>query len=112
MIGPVGRMASRARSLDSPIAVLAAMAFITQLGVSVMLPLLPLYAQSLGATPFVLSLLVGGFAIALAGGQLASGFLAERFASRRLSLCSPMPPTGAARAARSGPSWPCPALES
>jgi DHA1 family multidrug resistance protein-like MFS transporter len=84
VIGPVGRMASRARSLDRPIAVLAAMAFITQLGVSVMLPLLPLYAQSLGATPFVLSLLVGGFAIALAGGQLASGFLAGRFASRRL----------------------------
>jgi MFS family permease len=77
-------MASRARNLDRPIAVLAAMAFITQLGVSVMLPLLPLYAQSLGATPFTLSLLVGGFAIALAGGQLASGFLAERFASRRL----------------------------
>jgi hypothetical protein len=60
------------------------MAFITQLGVSVMLPLLPLYAQSMGATPFVLSLLVGGFAIALAIGQLASGFLAERFPSRRL----------------------------
>lgn len=84
MIGPVRRMASRARSLDPPIALLAAMAFITQLGVSVMLPLLPLYAQSLGATPFVLSLLVGGFAIALAIGQFASGFLAERFASRRL----------------------------
>jgi DNA-binding MarR family transcriptional regulator len=77
-------MASRARSIDRPIALLAAMAFITQLGVSVMLPLLPLYAQSMGATPFVLSLLVGGFAIALAIGQLASGFLAERFPSRRL----------------------------
>jgi MFS family permease len=77
-------MASRARSIDRPIALLPAMAFITQLGVSVMLPLLPLYAQSMGATPFVLSLLVGGFAIALAIGQLASGFLAERFPSRRL----------------------------
>jgi MFS family permease len=60
------------------------MAFITQLGVSVMLPLLPLYAQSLGASPFVLGLLTSGFAIALAGGQLASGFLTERFAARRL----------------------------
>lgn len=84
MIGAVRRLASRARTLDRPIALLAGMAFITQLGVSVMLPLLPLYAQSMGATPFVLSLLVGGFAIALAIGQLASGFLAERFASRRL----------------------------
>jgi len=83
-MGPARRLASRARSLDRPIALLGGMAFITQLGVSVMLPLLPLYAQSMGATPFVLSLLVGGFAIALAVGQLASGFLAERFAARRL----------------------------
>jgi MFS family permease len=83
-MGPARRLASRARSVDRPIALLGGMAFITQLGVSVMLPLLPLYAQSMGATPFVLSLLVGGFAIALAVGQLASGFLAERFASRRL----------------------------
>jgi MFS family permease len=62
------------------------MAFITQLGVSVMLPLLPLYAQSLGATPFVLGLLVSSFAVALAVGQLGAGFLAERFASRRLVI--------------------------
>ena len=84
LTGTIRRVATGTRNLDRPIALLGAMAFITQLGVSVMLPLLPLYAQSLGATPFVLSLLVGGFAIALAVGQLASGFLAERLASRRL----------------------------
>jgi predicted MFS family arabinose efflux permease len=71
-------------ALDRPIAILAAMAFITQVGVAVMLPLLPLYAQSLGATPFVLGLVVSGFSVALAAGQLASGFLAERFPARRL----------------------------
>src|SRR3990172_1832093 len=80
------RAIGRARHLDRPIALLASMAFITQLGVSVMLPLLPLYAQSLGATPFVLGLLVSGFAVALAVGQLGAGFLAERFASRRLVI--------------------------
>jgi len=85
-VGLVRRATGRARSLDRPIALLAAMAFITQLGVSVMLPLLPLYAQSLGATPFVLGLLVSGFAVALAAGQLGAGFLAERFASRRLVI--------------------------
>ncbi len=83
---PIRRAVGRARGLDRPIALLAVMAFITQLGVSVMLPLLPLYAQSLGATPFVLGLLVSGFAVALAVGQLGAGFLAERFASRRLVI--------------------------
>lgn len=86
MTAPIRGAIGRARSLDRPIALLAAMAFITQLGVSVMLPLLPLYAQSLGATPFVLGLLVSGFAVALAAGQLGAGFLAERFASRRLVI--------------------------
>jgi MFS family permease len=60
------------------------MAFITQVGVAVMLPLLPLFAQSLGATPFVLSLLISGFALALSVGQLLAGFLAERLPARRL----------------------------
>ena len=78
------RAAERVRALDRPLALLAAMAFMTQLGVAVMLPLLPLYAQSLGASPFVLGLLVSGFAVALAAGQLAGGFLTEAFAARRL----------------------------
>ena len=80
----VGRLAARARALDRSLGLLAAMAFITQLGVSVMLPLLPLYAQSLGATPFVLGLLISGFGVTLAAGQLAAGFMADRIAPRRL----------------------------
>ncbi len=70
--------------LDRSLALLGAMAFVMQVGVAVMLPLLPLYAQSLGATPFVLGLLTSGFAIALAAGQLATGFIAGRVAARRL----------------------------
>jgi len=45
------------RGLSPAIALLGAMAFITQVGVSIMLPLLPLYATHLGATPTVLGLL-------------------------------------------------------
>jgi MFS family permease len=60
------------------------MAFITQVGVSIMLPLLPLYATSLGATPPVLGLLTSSFAILIAVGQLGGGYLVERVAPRRL----------------------------
>ena len=66
------------------IALLGAMAFITQVGVSIMLPLLPLYATSLGATPPVLGLLTSSFAVLIAVGQLFGGYLVERVAPRRL----------------------------
>lgn len=72
------------RRLNRPVAVLAFTAFVSQVGVAVMLPLLPLYAVSLGATPFVLGLLTTGFALTNAVGQLVAGFLADRFGSRRL----------------------------
>jgi MFS family permease len=60
------------------------MAFITQVGVSIMLPLLPLYATHLGATPTVLGLLTSSFAILITVGQLGGGYLVERVAPRRL----------------------------
>jgi DHA1 family multidrug resistance protein-like MFS transporter len=72
------------RGLDRPLALLAAMAFITQVGVAVMLPLLPLYATQLGASPTVLGLLIAAFGVTNAIGQLAGGFLTERFPARRL----------------------------
>ena len=70
--------------MDRPLALLAAMAFVTQIGVAVMLPLLPLYAQQMGATPIVLALLTSAHAVMSAVGQLAGGFLTERFQARRL----------------------------
>jgi MFS family permease len=60
------------------------MVFVVQVGVAVMLPLLPLYARSLGAAPLELGLLTSSFAITNAIGQLMAGFLAERFEMRRL----------------------------
>jgi MFS family permease len=78
------RVRSWGRGLTSAIALLGAMAFVTQVGVSIMLPLLPLYATSLGATPTVLGLLTSSFAILIAVGQLAGGYMVERVAPRRL----------------------------
>jgi len=78
------RLAGLARGLDPSIALLAAIAFITQTGVAIMLPLLPLYATQLGASPGVLGWMTSIFAIANAGGQLVSGYLADRVGPRRL----------------------------
>ena len=84
MITRATRALATVRGLDRPLALLAGMAFVTQIGVAVMLPLLPMYAQQFGATPFVLGLLTSAHAIMSAVGQLSGGFLTERFASRRL----------------------------
>ena len=71
-------------SIGPALWLLAAIGFISQVGISVMLPLLPLYATELGAPPFVLGLLTASFAITNAIGQLGAGFLTERWGSRRM----------------------------
>ncbi|MEP7082889.1 MAG: MFS transporter, partial [Chloroflexota bacterium] len=78
----LSRAATIASGLDPALAVLAFIGFISQVGISVMLPLLPLFATELGATPFVLGLLTASFAITNAVGQLGTGFLVDRFGSR------------------------------
>jgi MFS family permease len=70
--------------VDPALWLLAAIGFISQVGISVMLPLLPLYATELGAPPVVLGLLTSSFAITNATGQLGTGFLTERFGARRM----------------------------
>lgn len=83
---PTGRsgVADLARGLDPSLALLAGIAFVTQTGVAIMLPLLPLYATQLGASPTVLGWLTSIFAVTNAIGQLGSGYLAERIGPRRL----------------------------
>jgi MFS family permease len=71
-------------AVDPALALLAAIGFVGQVGISVMLPLLPLYATELGAPPLVLGLLTSAFAVTNAIGQLGAGFLSERFGARRL----------------------------
>ncbi|HET7087630.1 MAG TPA: MFS transporter [Anaerolineae bacterium] len=77
-----GRFARDVLALDAPLLLLAAMALITNLGVAVMVPLIPLYAVSLGASPLQLGLLTSAFAITNAIGQLSVGFLSDRFGAR------------------------------
>ncbi|MDQ2673452.1 MAG: MFS transporter [Chloroflexota bacterium] len=78
------RVANFVGAIGPALWLLAAIGFISQVGISVMLPLLPLYATELGAPPFVLGLLTGAFAVTNGIGQLGSGFLAERFGPRRI----------------------------
>lgn len=77
----MGRVAA---AIDPALGLLAAIGFVSQLGISVMLPLLPLYATELGAPPLVLGLLTSAFAVTNAFGQLGTGFLSERYGARRL----------------------------
>lgn len=76
------RVMTMAAELDPALAVLAFIGFISQVGISVMLPLLPLFATELGATPIVLGLLTSSFAVTNAASQLGTGFLVDRFGSR------------------------------
>ena len=76
-------MLGRIRAAGPPLVVLAAISFVSSLGISIMLPLLPLYALALGATPLQLGLMTSGFAIANALAQFASGFVLDRYGARR-----------------------------
>src|SRR6266542_4470194 len=77
------RMRERLLARRGPLAVLAAIQFVSSLGIAIMLPLIPLYALSLGASPLVLGLLTAAFAITNALGQFATGHLVDRFGPRR-----------------------------
>jgi DHA1 family bicyclomycin/chloramphenicol resistance-like MFS transporter len=78
------RFAAAGRGLDRSLALLGAIAFITQVGVAIMLPLLPLYATQLGAPPLVLGLLTSSFAVTNAVGQVVAGYVSDRTGPRRL----------------------------
>jgi MFS family permease len=80
---PGSRLGTYLGAIGPALWLLAAIGFISQVGISVMLPLLPLYATELGAPPVVLGLLTGAFAVTNAIGQLGAGFLTERWGPRR-----------------------------
>jgi len=69
--------------IDRSIAILATLSFISNAGVSIMLPLLPLYAVAVGATPAEVGLMVSAFSVTSTIGQLAAGFLSSRISARR-----------------------------
>src|SRR5712692_6281855 len=69
-----------------PLLVLAVIAFVSAMGISIMLPLLPLYGLSLGATPLQLGLITSAFAVAQSIGQFGIGFFIDRAGPRRFIL--------------------------
>ncbi|MCI0345316.1 MAG: MFS transporter, partial [Chloroflexi bacterium] len=71
------------RELEPALLLLAAIALIAQIGISIMLPLLPVYATNLGATPDILFWLTSAFAVTSTVGQLGAGLLTERITPRR-----------------------------
>lgn len=75
-------MRSRVRLLGPALPILALIQFVSQLGIAIMLPLLPLYGLSLGATPVQLGLMTSAFALTNAAGQLGSGLLTDRYGAR------------------------------
>jgi MFS family permease len=77
------RLGAIAAEIDRSIAILALLSFISQAGVSIMLPLLPLYAVAVGATPAEVGLMVSAFSVTSTIGQLSSGFLSSRISARR-----------------------------
>ena len=77
------RVAALAGGVDRSIGILALLAFISQLGVAIMLPLLPLYAVQVGATPGQMGLMVGAFSVTSTLGQLSAGVLATWLSARR-----------------------------
>lgn len=71
------------RDIDRAVFTLASISFISQTGVSIMLPLLPIFAIQLGASPRELGLMVSIFAVTVTVGQLGSGVLSRRISPRR-----------------------------
>lgn len=87
MLDRVRRTIQLVRETGSPaLAVLALISFVSQLGIAIMLPLLPLYGLTLGATPTELGLMTTAFAVTNGISQFGSGFLMDRFGSRRFVL--------------------------
>jgi MFS family permease len=72
---------TRIASLRGPLAVVAAISFISSLGIGVMLPLMPLYAISLGASPLQLGLMTSAFSLTNTVGQFLGGVYMDRSGS-------------------------------
>lgn len=74
-------LATRLSAVRGPLAIVAAISFVSSLGIGVMLPLMPLYAISLGATPVQLGLMTAAFSVTNTAGQLLAGVYMDRTGS-------------------------------
>jgi MFS family permease len=68
------------------VVVLAASSFLGGSGYGIMLPLLPKYADVLGASPFVITLIVGAFPLFKMGTTYILGFFYNRFDGKHLLI--------------------------
>lgn len=64
------------------LSVLMAVAFVDMMGLMIIWPLLPLYADNLGATPTVVGLLAASFPIAQLGSSPVWGYVSDRYGRR------------------------------
>lgn len=71
-------------SLRRTVAVLSGTVFLVMIGISIILPALPQYGIELGATPFLVGLLVGALPAARLVLDLPSGAFGDRFGNRRV----------------------------
>ncbi len=72
----------------SPLSIILLIVFIDLLGFSLILPLLPFYAESFGANPTMVGLLVASYAAAQLVGAPLLGRMSDRFGRRPLLLVS------------------------
>ena len=73
---------------DKRLATIFAVVFVDLLGFSLILPLLPYYAEKYGATPAVVGLLVASYALAQLIGAPLLGRLSDRYGRRPILLIS------------------------
>jgi DHA1 family tetracycline resistance protein-like MFS transporter len=73
---------------NKPLASIFLIVFIDLLGFSIILPLLPYYAETFGASPFVIGLLTASYAAAQFLGAPLMGRLSDRYGRRPILLLS------------------------
>jgi DHA1 family tetracycline resistance protein-like MFS transporter len=73
---------------DKRLATIFAVVFVDLLGFSLILPLLPYYAEKYGATPAVVGLLVASYALAQLIGAPLLGRMSDRYGRRPILLVS------------------------
>ena len=76
----------KARSPGHTLAVLALVSFVMLLGVGIVVPMLPTYAQGLGATATQIGLIFAGFSLSRTLLTPLIGALADRSELKRLML--------------------------
>ncbi len=81
---------SRAVSADRPLLIIFLIVFVNLLGFGIIIPLLPLYATRLGASPFVVGLLFASFSMAQLLAAPVLGDLSDRYGRRPVLIFSLM----------------------